>query len=287
MLRDLMGDKDKAATAAIAELAAMGADIVVLTHVDYDAGHAALTALRDRLRSEGVDYPHLFALRPNSGTPTGRDMDGDGRLGGPRDAQGYGRFAGQGGLAVLSRLPFGPAVDMSPMLWRDLPGSRIAADDPGHDIQRLSSTGHWRLPVQTPSGTLTLIVLAATPPVFDGPEDRNGRRNADEIALAGLMLDGVLPGGLERPDWPVIVGNLNLDPDRGDGLRSAVQALLTHSRLQDPLPGLATVRWDSAGSMRVSYVLPGSAFTVTGAAVRNAVDGNGPHRPVWVDLRIP
>ncbi len=37
--------------------------------------------------------------------------------------------------------------------------------------------------MNTPGGTVHFLVSHPTPPVFDGPEDRNGARNADEIRL--------------------------------------------------------------------------------------------------------
>lgn len=262
-------------------------DILLLTDFDYDASHAALSAMRDRLSAEGLDYPHLFAARPNTGRTTGLDLDGDGRLGGPRDAQGYGWFAGQGGTAVLARFPVSLRVDHGALLWKDVPDSAIAADDPGVEVQRLSSSAHWALEVETPGGALTLLTLAATPPVFDGPEDRNGRRNRDEVLLWLHVLDGRLG---EAPEGPVILaGNLNLDPDRGQGLREAAAEILSHARLQDPLPGQETVTWDSVGPMRVSYVLPDRTLAVLDAGITPPAQTPdlGPHRLVWVDLLIP
>ena len=120
---------------------------------------------------------------------TGQDMDGNGHTGEPRDAQGYGRFSGTDGMAVLSRYPLlaDEARDFSAMLWRDLPDALIAGADlspQAEAAQRLSTTAHWDLPVLLPDGQrLHLWAWAATPPVFDGLEDRNGRRNHDEAAL--------------------------------------------------------------------------------------------------------
>ena len=45
----------------------------------------------------------------------------------------------------------------------------------------LSSKSHWDVPVRIGSTTLHLLASHPTPPAFDGPEDRNGRRNHDEI----------------------------------------------------------------------------------------------------------
>ncbi len=281
LLRDM---RRGALDPALGPIVEASADVLLLTDFDYDLDLIALDALRARLAERGLAYPHVFARRPNTGMPTGRDLDGDGRLGGPRDAQGYGRFSGQGGLAVLSRLPLAPELDLTELLWRDVPDSAIAEDDPGHDIQRLSSSAHWALRAETPAGPLILMTLAATPPVFDGPEDRNGRRNRDEVLLWTHWIDGRLPGTV-LPGAPVVLlGNLNIDPARGDGRREAAQAVLAHPRLTDPLPDLPTVSWDSTGPMRVSYVLPDATLGVAGAGVMDAVPEAGPHGLVWVDL---
>ena len=76
-------------------------------------------------------------------------------------------------------------------------------------------------------------------------------------------------------------------------------AFLQNPRLQDPLPGQDTANWpdDGPGKLRVSYVLPSTDWSVTGAGVfwpapddpaRPFIgdDGQraGPHRLVWVDV---
>ncbi|MFN7599368.1 MAG: endonuclease/exonuclease/phosphatase family protein, partial [Cereibacter sp.] len=119
LLRDILRS-DPQVEAAARVIAFADPDVLVLLGIDYDHGLVALGAFADRVAAAGSVYPHRFALRPNTGYATGLDMDGDGRLGGPRDAQGYGRFAGQGGMAVLSRLSIDPAGvrDLSGLLWR-------------------------------------------------------------------------------------------------------------------------------------------------------------------------
>lgn len=260
-------------------------DVLLLTDIDFDAGRVALRKLRDLLGDRGQSYPYLLSARPNTGLQTDRDIDGDGFRGGPRDAQGYGWFAGQGGLAVLSRHPLTLTADHTALLWKDVPDSAIPADDPAHDIQRLSSAGHWAVRVDTPDGALTLLTLAATPPVFDGPEDRNGRRNRDEVLLWLHVLDGRLG---EVPEAPVVlIGNLNVDAQRGDGFGAAARRVLDHPRLRDPMPATDTVTWDSTGPMRVSYVLPDRALTPGQSGVTQPGPGLGPHGLVWVDLTLP
>lgn len=295
LLRDIRRDAEPRLDAITAALAKVAPDVLLVHGVDHDHDLITLATLRDRIARDGPHYPHLFALRPNSGWPTGLDMDGDGRRGGPGDAQGYGAFSGQGGMALLSRFPIATeaARDWSALLWRDLPGALLPEADgrpfPSEEaqaVQRLSSVGHWAVPVETPAGRLTILAFHAAPPVFDGPEDRNGRRNADEIVLWRHILDGRF-GAAPAPPF-VIAGVANLDPGRGEGRHDAIRALLADPRLQDPLPGRATARWPQTGPLRVSYLLPSADLTVVGAGVHPASrdDLTGPHRLVWVDLAL-
>jgi hypothetical protein len=318
MLKNLQSQKHPATEAVIRVIALADADILVLQGVDWDHGLQGLDALRARLEATGAAYPYRFALRPNAGLATGLDLDGDGRLGGPGDAQGFGAFTGQGGMAVLSRVPVDHenARDFSDTLWRDLPGALLPAWPDGRPFpseaaltaQRLSSVGHWLVPLTLPDGDpLTLITFQAGPPVFDGPEDRNGRRNHDELKLVGEILAG-LPG--DGPGARVVVaGGANLDPFDSDGRQEAIRSLLSHPHLQDPEPGSAgaaamphqghrgpdaldTVDWANAGRLRVDYVLPDASLTVTDAGVFWPGDAAGSdlvttasrHRLVWVDL---
>ena len=310
LLRDL-GRDDPQIDAVAAIVAQVAPDILLLTDVDYDRDGLALRALADRM-----GYDHSFALRPNTGMATGLDLDGNGYLGDARDAQGYGLFSGDGGMGLLSRWPIdeGTVRDLSDLLWRDLPGAGLPQGPVWTEevaaIQRLSTTGHWIVPVLAPDGPVQIMAFSATPPVFDGPEDRNGLRNRDELRLWSLVLDGAF--GPVPKDF-VIAGNANLDPADGDGLRDAMVAFLADPRLTDPQPrsaggaaaadpdqtgepALDTADWpDSApGNLRVDYVLPAATWTVTGSGVfwpapddpdAALADTAGPHRLVWVDLR--
>lgn len=310
MLRDIVSDAPQV-VALRAVIGAAGADVLVLGDMDYDAQGAALDALNAGL---ATPYPHAQALQGNAGIDTGLDLDGDGRLGRPRDMQAYGRFAGQSGLGILSRMPIGGVVSLNALLWQDLPGSLMSASERGAagDVQRLSSGGHWIVPLQPAVGpALTLMVFHATPPVFDGPEDRNGRRNADEIALWQRLLDGALEQ--PAPSAPfVIAGTANIDPADGEGRRNAIADLLADPRLIDPRPAspggaaagrdgqtgdpaLDTVDWDepAPGNLRVDYVLPsadlrldraGVLWPEEGADLAERVVAASRHRLVWIDI---
>lgn len=321
LLRDIRkGDDQVHAIAAI--IAQTSPDILLLTDFDFDLDLVALHAFADLLTETGHQMPHLFALRPNGGTATGADLDGDGRRGDASDAQGYGRFTGDGGLAILSRFPIATdqVQNYSDRLWQSFDWADMPQVDGqpfpssmAQSLQRLSSNGHWVVPVMVDDLTVTLMAFDATPPVFDGPEDRNGLRNQDEILFWTHYLDGTLA---PPPDQRfVILGNANLDPIDGDGRRSAIQTLLDDPRLQDPEPRaerrpllgadllgdplLHNVDWpqDGPGDLRVSYILPSVDWQVaasgvfwpdTAAAGADLLGGDGlaagPHRLVWVDL---
>lgn len=62
------------------------------------------------------------------------------------------------------------------------------------DIFRLSSKSHWDVPIIVGRETVHFLTSHPTPPVFDGTEDRNGRRNADEIRL---FADYITPGAAD------------------------------------------------------------------------------------------
>ncbi len=311
---------DEKVVAVVEVIASVAPDVLVLNGVDWDSGGHALDALAARLSEAGADYPHRFAAMPNAGLESGLDLDGNDRLGEARDLHGYGAFTGAGGMAVLSRLPLGEVRDFSAFLWADLPGA-IPPEVDGQPFpsaeaaatRRLSSVAHWHIPVETSQGPLHLLAFYATTPVFDGPEDLNGRRNHDEIVFWQRLLDGDLP--FDPPSGPVVlIGGTNLDPVDSDGRQDAIRGLLEDPRFVDPVPaspgGRAAAtpgqrgdpRLDTAdfrdpvpGNLRVDYVLPGATLEVTGAGVvwpapddpfAETVEMASRHRLVWVDVAL-
>jgi len=88
-----------------------------------------------------------------------------------------------------------------------------------------------------------------TPPSFDGAEDRNGLRNADELLFwdddvtsqkSWWIHDGLgAPGGLPVGEEFVVMGDLNSDPVDGDSVHSAIGSLLPNPYVQDPMPASA------------------------------------------------
>jgi endonuclease/exonuclease/phosphatase family metal-dependent hydrolase len=232
-------------------------DVVLLNEFDFQAGvEAAALLQRNYLDAAAhaaeagapLAYPYHFSAPVNTGVDSGLDLDNDGELHGPGDAWGYGRFPGQYGMLLLSRYPLdtGQVRSFQTFRWADMPGAlrpELPDGTPFHPDEvwaqlRLSSKSHWDVPVTLPGGeTLHLLASHPTPPVFDGPEDRNGRRNHDEIRL---WVDYLTPGqgeylrddqggtgGLAPGAHWVILGDLNADPVDGDSIRGPVQALLS------------------------------------------------------------
>jgi hypothetical protein len=332
LLHDL-GNPDAAISAVVRVIQAVRPDVLLLAKFDHDLRGRALAAFLDLLRRgpDGIDYAYSFAPPVNAGVPSGLDLDGDGLVMGRDDALGWGRFPGHGAMALVSRLPIDAeaARTFREFRWAELAQAQMPANPDGTPYfgtaaaaLPLSSRSHWDVPVALPGGG-SLHVLAAypTPPLFDGPEARNARRNHDEIAFWARYLDGAeIRDDQGRvagpPEGPLaVLGDLNADPNDGAGLRDGIAALLAHPQLQDPRPESAgaaaaadpdhagppeldTADWrdDGPGNLRVDYVLPSAVLEVTGAGVFWPAPGDpmaevaavaSDHRLVWVDIVVP
>ena len=291
-LRDVQRGTDQDILDALDTIEAADADILVLQGIDWDLRARGLTALAAALANRGAPYPYRHAIRPNRGTQSGLDLNGNGRLGDPQDAIGYGLFTGQNGLSILSRheIHTSENKDFSAFLWADLPGALLpypGMPDTLPETLPLSTTSHSLTAIELPDGELLWVgTFAATTPVFDGPEDRNGRRNHDEVLFWTHLLDGSLDQ--PAPKGLVIAGNANLDPSGGDGRRAAIRSLLAHPELQDTQPagdlGSATVDFgaDSAGALRVAYLLPDRSWRILGSGTIRSPSHR--HRLIWADL---
>lgn len=308
LLRDILSGRDPQVEALAQVVATLAADVIVLQRVDHDAGLVAAHALRDAIGAAGWYYPHVFARPPNSGVPTGLDMDGDRRLGRARDAQGFGRFRGAGGMLILSRHPIAKdeVRDFTGLLWRDLPQAQLPRRDgapfpsaEAQAVQRLSSVAHWVVPVDLPAGRISLLTWHAAAPSFEGRARQNTLRNHDETRLWSLVLEG-WRGPV--PGHPVVLGVANVDPEDGSGMRGALDDLIRAPQVQPLAPqghaGAATVDWSGLGlgQRRVSYILPAADLRVAASGVfwpapddpmAGPVSRASRHRPVWADLVLP
>ena len=314
-------------------------DIVMLNEFDYypeAQPTAAALFVKNYLNvsqhgQAAIDYPYQYVAPVNTGVATPFDLDNDGaktHTGG--DAYGYGVYPGQYGMALLSRYPIDTDAIRSFQLfhWADMPDAQQPVDpatnQPWYNNEewtalRLSSKSHWDVPVTVNGRTVHILAMHPTPPSFDGPEDRNGLRNHDEIRLmadyltpdkAGYIYDDKGQRGGFSGERFVLVGDFNA-ADIGDKHRPEVIEQLTEHPLvnNDTIPmseggaeadsAAFSKRFTAHWGARADYVLPSRAgFKVKEAGVfwpkktsplyRLVKDrkSSSDHRMVWVDLAI-
>jgi hypothetical protein len=248
----------------------------VLLINEFDYAPAAVDLFRDNFLEVSqngatpIHYPYAFIAPSNTGIPSGMDFSNDGVIGGPNDAFGFGFFPGQFGMVVYSKYPIDAASARTFQLfrWNDMPGNLIPTPFYSPEevaILRLSSKSHWDLPILIGGKTVHFLVSHPTPPVFDGPEDRNGRRNYDEIRFwadyispgkSGYIYDDEsVTGGLKPGELFVIAGDQNSDPLDGDSIPGAIQQLTEH-----PLVN-TKVTPESAGAVEAATLQGGANAT--------------------------
>ncbi|MCA9691197.1 MAG: 5'-nucleotidase C-terminal domain-containing protein, partial [Myxococcales bacterium] len=259
-------------------------------------------------------YPYRFAPPVNTGLMPDppQDFDDDGQVGEQGDdSYGFGAYPGQYGFLILSKYPI--LVDevrcFQTFLWRDMPDALLPMhedltpffSDDELAVFRLSSKNHCDVPVDVEGEVLHVLASHPTPPAFDGPEDRNGRRNHDEIrfwrdyvaedpAESDYIVDDDGEFGGLGSDAPyVVVGDLNADPNDGESVDAAALSVLSGHRVNHTIlplslgaveasilqggvndahigsPGLDTADFgEPPGNLRVDYVLPSTAVERAG-----------------------
>ncbi len=300
-------------------------DIVLLNEVDYSAtdDNAASFASKfladpnpDVLGNAAWSMPYSYSASVNTGEPSGIDLNANGKTTDPEDAWGFGKFPGQYGMAVLSRYPIvkSEVRTFQKLLWSTMPGAmrpqdpqtgKSYYDDDTWKRLRLSSKSMWDVPIETPQGKVSIIASHPTPPAFDGPEDRNGCRNHDEIQLisdyisdssqakAYLVDDQGHIGPIAPSRAFFILGDLNSDPIDGESKHEAIARLIAHPNVaqvdaptsvgamlmakqqgQRNEQHTAPHNSDTAdffdgqvGNLRVDYVLPSKAIRVQNSQV--------------------
>lgn len=296
-------------------------DILLINEFDYDASGQSLSLFKKMYLAKpqatdlaAMEYPYSYVAPVNTGVASGHDLDRNGKAisdpgsrGYGNDCFGYGEFPGQYGMVILSKYPIDQSAvrTFQNFLWKDMPGALLPtvpdSNEPWYAedelaILRLSSKSHWDVPITLPSGRV-IHVLAShpTPPVFDGPEDRNGKRNHDEVrfwvdyvtsneSAAYIYDDQGNRGGLPPGRSFVIMGDLNADVSHGSGPKQAIQALIDHPKINDPKPtspgaieqarteqtrGYATADFSdpNPGNLRADYVLPSADLTLQSSGV--------------------
>lgn len=317
---------DNAQAQVIAEIIQLTRPEVLLIN-EFDFDPEAVDLFRDNyleVSQNGADpihYPYAFVAPSNTGIPSGFDLNNDGVVGGPDDAFGFGFFPGQFGMVVYSQHPIGEVRTFQNFLWKDMPRALLPIDpatgegwySPEElDVFRLSSKSHWDVEIELGRHDVHFLVSHPTPPVFDGEEDRNGRRNHDEIRFWAdyvspsrshyIYDDNGRRGGIDRGEQFVIAGDQNSDPRDGDSIPGAIQQLLNHplivdrftpsstggvwasetqgganeTHLTNPAFDTADFSDTAPGNLRVDYVLPSKRLGISGSGVFWPAEGE-PH----------
>lgn len=276
-------------------------DVVLVNEFDYSPEAAEL--FRDNYLAVGqrgadpIEYPYHYIAPSNTGVPSGHDLNNDGTIGGGDDAYGFGLFPGQYGMVVYSRYPIDTDAvrTFQDFRWQDMPGNRIPTEYYSADEQadlRLSSKSHWDLPIEIGRSTVHFLTSHPTPPTFDGAEDRNGRRNADEIRFwadyvtGGRSADYIYDdeggrGGLERNARFVIAGDQNADPNDGDSTDNAIHQLLGSPRVN------TSHTPTSDGGVEASELQGGINDEHTGDPAQDTADFAEPPGNIRVDYVLP
>jgi 3-phytase len=301
-------------------------DIVLVNEFDVDPTNP--TAARDLFHTNyltvsqngqaPLSYPYRYAAPSNTGVPSMRDLDNNGSVTTTpgseaygNDSFGFGEFSGKYSFAVYSRFPIQTAATRSfqTFRWLDMPNAVYPPGwyDAGDlEVFRLSSKNHVDLRIEIkPGQVVQLLASHPTPPSFDTAEDRNGRRNHDEIRFWADYVSNALyiyddqggTGGL-GPDAQdqrfIILGDMNADPLDGDSFQFAINQLRNHPLInaapnpsslggpqQSQLQGgknlthVGNPAYDTAdfgdttvGNLRVDHVLPSkTGFSVAGSGV--------------------
>jgi endonuclease/exonuclease/phosphatase family metal-dependent hydrolase len=322
LYKRLHSGEDEALKKVAAIIQQVRPDVLLLNEFDrYELDSTALF-IRNYLDTpqfgnQAISYAHAVSGAVNTGVDSGIDLTGNDELGEPGDAWGYGKFPGQYGMAVLSRFPINIERSFRLFKWSDMPDALVPMNPDGSDWYpqetfeklRLSSKNHWDIKVAIDDGPLHFLVSHPTPPVFDGDEDRNGKRNHDEIRLWADYVDPLKSnylyddrggtGGLGENARFVIAGDLNADPVDGDSSNRAINQLLQHPLINpdcipisegaeqaslkqagknlqhqgNPASDTGDFNDRYTGNMRIDYVLPSATLKVLACGVFWPLEG--------------
>jgi Endonuclease/Exonuclease/phosphatase family. len=284
-------------------------DVVVLCEFDHpgnggDNGALAAFCERHLAKSQDgdppIDYPYRYLPATNTGLKLTVPVSAHPRLTDAQQCHGFGDYHGQFGFVIISRYPIEDTAicTWQHFAWHQLPHHQIPSDyytEAAKKKLRLASKNLVSVPISIGDQQIRLVACHPTPPVFDGPEKRNWRRNSDEIhQLIGLLDnadwlvdDKGVHGGLSSEIPFVVIGDLNADPSYGDGDKQAIGALLNHPRVHpDVATGAQVPKSEAAqshafrfidgkgraiathnGGLRLDYVLPSRELAVLASGV--------------------
>lgn len=267
-LADLSSPGNAQADAVAEIIQRIRPDVLLINEFDFYEGDQLVEAFQENYLGRAnngapaIFYRYTYVAESNTGITSGFDLNNNGvydstpgDIAYGDDSFGFGEFPGKFGMVVYSRFPIDTAAvrTFQHFLWKDMPGALLPDDSttPAPDdfyspaelaVFRLSSKSHWDLPIRIGKETVHFLVSHPTPPVFDGLEDRNGRRNHDEIRFwadyvsggstaSYIYDDNGVQGGLVAGASFVIAGDQNSDPLDGDSVAGSIQQLLDHARV--------------------------------------------------------
>jgi len=283
-----------------------------------------------------INYPYFYQGSVNTGIKVNSDLNGDGNSSQlPFDTHGFGHFIGHFGMVLLSKYPIDESAirTFQKFKWHDMPNAlkpinpetnQLWYTDDTWKTLRLSSKSHWDIPIKINGEIVHILASHPTPPVFDGPENRNGNRNHDEIRFwfdyinnkqgDYIYDDNHQKGALKVNQRFIIIGDQNASSIEGDAILTktsqGITALLSSDKIQDSLPTSLGGQKHSNGNingihhtaywgMRADYVLPSTfGFIIkksgvfwpqqdedTYRLIENR-QASSDHRLVWVDVEL-
>ncbi|MDX2369276.1 MAG: endonuclease/exonuclease/phosphatase family protein [Colwellia sp.] len=318
-------------------------DIILLNEFDrIDDSYRNISSFinkylgKSQHNQQTINYPYFYQGAVNTGVKINSDINYDGKSSLlPVDTHGFGYFVGHFGMVLLSKYPIDKEAIRSfqHFKWHDMPHAlkpiTPETNQPWYTEEtwqalRLSSKSHWDIPIIINDKTIHILASHPTPPVFDGPENRNGNRNHDEIRFwfdyintkqgAYIYDDNHHKGALKASRRFIIIGDQNASSVEGDAIMTktsqGIIALLNSDKIQDALPTSLGGQNHSSGSingkhhtaqwgMRADYVLPSTyGFIIkksgvfwpqknedTYRLIKNR-QASSDHRLVWVDVEL-
>ena len=278
LITNLAKPDDAQVRAVAAIIKSVDPDILLINEFDYDKNGRALELFQVNYLDN--KYAYSYVAPSNTGLASGADLDNNGKIvsepgavGYGNDAFGFGNFEGQYGFAIVSKFPIetNSIRSFQNFRWQDMPNNFMPKDWYSVDAQnvfRLSSKNHVDVPIIVGDATIHILAAHPTPPTFDGSEDRNGKRNHDEIRLFAdyispnkstyLTDDNGKKGGLDADAQFVILGDMNADPNDGDSYNNAIQQFLKHKRVApiNPSSSGAVAAADIAGGANDEHKSP-------------------------------
>lgn len=225
------------------------------------------TTSAEKKMLEPIQFAYFENFSTNTGLLSEFDLDRNGTVALPGDAWGFGFYHGQYAFGLLSQYPIDTdnIRTFQTFKWKDMPGETnptiTNCDDENNPIPEgmkcgdewytaeawaekpLSSKNHVDAPILIPTAdgekVVHLLLSHPTPPVFDTLTQNNKLLNRAEIQFWSdyasnadyIYDDAGVKGGLGLDASFIVMGDLNADPENGDGFLDSIQNLMHHERV--------------------------------------------------------